>query len=73
MLGKQSTEEKFSVGLSLNAVLIVFAIVLSQILAQPTPKTSQPHPNQTTEVQAVQAFVPAKSGLPARRVGGGCR
>jgi hypothetical protein len=73
MLGKQSTEEKFSVGLSLNAVLIVFAIVLSQILAQPTPKISQPHLNQTTEVQTVQAFVPAKSGLPVRRVGGGCR
>lgn len=73
MFSQQSTEKKFGVGLGLNAVLIVFAIVFSQILAQPTPQISQPHPNQTTEVQTIQAFVPAKSGLPARRVGGGCR
>jgi hypothetical protein len=73
MFSQQSTEKKFSVGLGLNAVLIVFAIVLSQILAQPDPKTSQPYLNQTTEVQTIQAFIPAKSGLPVRRVGGGCR
>jgi hypothetical protein len=73
MFSQQSTEKKFGLGWSLNAVLIVFAIVLSPILAHPILKTSQPHPHQTLEFQTVQAFVPVKSGLPARRVGGGCR
>ncbi|MBW4520361.1 MAG: hypothetical protein KME16_11750 [Scytolyngbya sp. HA4215-MV1] len=73
MLDKQSTEEKFSTGLSLNAVLIVLAIALSQILLQPSQKPIQPSFKQTTEVHTIQAFVPTKSGLPMRRVGGGCR